>query len=98
MDPDSKAEFLGHHNMLTRKFLQLRSGGMIAQICFSVIWLLTQPGLRAQSSEPGVETGYVISGDGIRLYYTKIGSGTNAVIIIPGRLFMFQDFQKLAKG
>jgi hypothetical protein len=43
------------------------------------------------------ETGYLTSFDGIRLYYAKVGNGSETVII-PGRLFMFRDFQQLAKG
>jgi len=50
-----------------------------------------------QSIPPRVETGYVTSRDGIRLYYAKVGSGSETAII-PGRLFTFPDFQRLAKG
>ena len=44
------------------------------------------------------KTGYLTSNDGVRLYYTKVGSDAKAVIIIPGRLFAYRDFQRLAKG
>ena len=44
-----------------------------------------------------VKTGYVTSNDGVRLYYAKVGSGSKTVIM-PGRLFAFRDFQRLAKG
>ena len=50
-----------------------------------------------QSPPPKVETGYVTSKDGVRLYYAKVGSGSRAVIV-PGRLFLFSDFRPLAKG
>lgn len=40
----------------------------------------------------------MISRDGVRLYYTKIGSGSKNVTIVPGRLFTFRDFQRLARG
>lgn len=43
-------------------------------------------------------TGYVTSNDGVRLYYAKVGSGSKTAIIIPGRLFAFRDFQRLARG
>jgi pimeloyl-ACP methyl ester carboxylesterase len=43
------------------------------------------------------ETGYMTSLDGVRLYYAKVGNGSDTVIV-PGRLFMFRDFQQLAKG
>jgi len=46
---------------------------------------------------PKVETGYVASIDGVRLFYTKVGSGSK-IAIVPGRLFMLPDFQRLAKG
>lgn len=50
-----------------------------------------------QSVPPNVETGYVTSSDGVRLYYAKVGSGS-AIAILPGRLFTFPDFQRLVKG
>src|SRR5262249_18605420 len=50
-----------------------------------------------QCVPPKAETGYVTSKDGVRLYYAKVGSGTKSVIIVPGRLFTFRDFQPLAK-
>jgi len=46
---------------------------------------------------PAVEAGYLQSFDGTRLYYEKVGNGSETVII-PGRLFMFPHFQRLAKG
>jgi proline iminopeptidase len=42
-----------------------------------------------------VEEGFVKAEDDIRLYYQKAGSG-NQTIIIPGRLFIFDDLQQLA--
>jgi hypothetical protein len=50
-----------------------------------------------QSVPPSVKTGYVTSSDGVRLYYAKVGTGSE-VAILPGRLFTFPDFQRLAKG
>lgn len=49
------------------------------------------------AQEQKTETGYLTSFDGVRLYYAKVGNGSNTVIV-PGRLFMFRDFQQLAKG
>src|SRR5215469_18035315 len=43
-------------------------------------------------------TGYVTAKDGVRLHYAKVGSGLKTVIIVPGRLFAFRDFQRLANG
>ena len=52
---------------------------------------------REQSDASMMETGYVTSPDGVRLYYAKVGSGPKAVII-PGRFLVFPAFQRLAKG
>ena len=50
-----------------------------------------------QPVPPKVETGYVTSIDGVRLFYAKVGSGSETAIL-PGRLFTFPDFQRLAEG
>jgi proline iminopeptidase len=42
-----------------------------------------------------VEEGYVKTDDGIRLFYQRAGSGSRT-IIIPGRLFLFDDLKQLA--
>ena len=54
-------------------------------------------GQENKATMPEVETGYVNSFDGTRLYYAKVGSGSETVLI-PGRLFLFPDFRILAKG
>lgn len=54
-------------------------------------------GRESKATMPEVETGYANSFDGTRLYYLKMGSGSETVLI-PGRLFLFPDFQRLAKG
>jgi pimeloyl-ACP methyl ester carboxylesterase len=51
----------------------------------------------ALAAESKLENGYVKTHDGYRLYYEKAGSGKQTVIL-PGRLFMMQDFKKLAEG
>ena len=68
-------------------------------LCFLAVgWCVVPLPLQGQQSiPPRVETGYVTSSDGIRLYYAKVGSGSETAII-PGRLFTFPDFQRLAKG
>lgn len=43
------------------------------------------------------KTGFVKTKDGVRLYFAKVGSGPT-MVMIPGRLFMLRDFQRLAKG
>ena len=42
-----------------------------------------------------VEQGYVTIDDGVRLFYEKAGRGVRTVII-PGRLFVFDDLKPLA--
>lgn len=60
------------------------------------VWVLSVP-VVAMAAEPKLEKGYVRTHDGYRLYYERAGSGKQAVII-PGRLFMIQDFRELAEG
>lgn len=43
------------------------------------------------------EEGYVAAPDGVRLYYQRVGSGKQTVIV-PGRLFLAEDFKRLSKG
>ena len=45
----------------------------------------------------GVETGYVASDDGLRLFYQKTGAGAQTVIV-PYGFTLFKDFRVLAKG
>src|SRR5215469_16214751 len=54
--------------------------------------------LGAQPGMASALTGLLTSKDGVRLYYAKVGSGAKTVIIVPGRLFAFHDFQALAKA
>ena len=42
------------------------------------------------------EDGYLTTPDGVRLYYTRVGNSPD-VIILPGRLFAFQDFAWLGE-
>lgn len=41
------------------------------------------------------EDGYFTTPDGVRLFYTRIGSSPD-VVVLPGRLFAFEDFSWLA--
>lgn len=43
-----------------------------------------------------VEQGHVTTEDGVRLYFQKTGRGSKT-IIAPGRLFLFDDFKRLAE-
>ena len=68
-------------------------------VVFLSLWAacLASPLYGQQSIPMKAETGYVTSRDGVRLYYAKVGNGPKTVII-PGRLFLFRDFQGLATG
>ena len=52
---------------------------------------------RVNSARLKIEEGYVPTDDGTRLFYQKVGS-SKQTIIIPGGLFLFNDFKQLAKG
>lgn len=64
-------------------------------LCCSICFLAPPS---AQPSDARTESGYVTSGDGVRLYYTKVGDSSKTVIVVPGRLFAFHAFQRLAYG
>lgn len=49
------------------------------------------------SAAPKLETGYVRSDDGVRLFYQKAGTGQQ-IVIVPYGFTLFHDFQVLAKG
>ncbi len=63
----------------------------------------TTPPLPSAARQPAASTGdqqaegYVQTEDGTQLFYQKIGNGKQTVII-PGRLFMADDFKSLAAG
>ena len=46
---------------------------------------------------PEAEEGYIRTDDGTRLFYRKVGTGPQTVII-PGGLFLFPDFNQVARG
>jgi pimeloyl-ACP methyl ester carboxylesterase len=47
------------------------------------------------TKQPAIEEGYISTDDGIRLFYQKIGSGSQ-VVILPLRLYTFDAFKQLA--
>jgi proline iminopeptidase len=66
--------------------------------CFFFAWLMLAGASHAQKSDsPKVETGYVTSDDGVRLFYRKIGTGPQ-IVIVPLGFMLFRDFQILAKA
>ena len=74
----------------------------LATVAMLVCLILT-PALVVQSAgtkgskDSQVEEGYVKTRDGVRLFYQKIGSG-NQTVIIPAALFLTRDFRQLADG
>ena len=48
----------------------------------------------AAAPAASVEEGFVTTPDGVRLHYSKIGSG-KTVVIAPGEIFLFDDFKQL---
>jgi proline iminopeptidase len=66
------------------------SFGVLATCCAS-------GAISQTTAEIRVEEGYVVTDDGTRLFYQKTGNGPQKVII-PGRLFLFDDFKQLANG
>src|SRR5687768_8338103 len=59
--------------------------------------LCTVHGCASRPVAPPIDQGYIRATDGVRLFYRKVGSGAPAVIV-PGDLFLFNDFQRLANG
>jgi proline iminopeptidase len=51
----------------------------------------------SRSIAPAIDQGYVTTPDGVRLFYRRVGSDAPAVVV-PGDLFLFEDFQQLARG
>jgi proline iminopeptidase len=55
------------------------------------------PAFGAEPPAPArIEEGFVAAGDGVRLYYQKIGTSPQ-VVILPGRLFAFGEFAWLGE-
>jgi pimeloyl-ACP methyl ester carboxylesterase len=64
---------------------------------FVVLLLTAASGIgQTPSDAPQTQDGYVTTTDGVRLFYQKVGNGTPSVIV-PARLFLYRDFQRLAK-
>lgn len=67
-------------------------------VSFILLALMAAPAF-GQSDSAGlqIEEGYVTTPDGVRLFYQRIGSGAQFVIL-PARLFLIPDFRRLANG
>ena len=59
--------------------------------------LVTIAGFRSDTIAGTTETGYVTTDDGVRLFYRKVGGGSQ-IVIVPYGFTLFHDFQSLAKG
>lgn len=50
-----------------------------------------------KTADQKVEAGFITTDDATRLFYQKVGKG-QPTVIIPGGLFLFEDFKHLANG
>jgi pimeloyl-ACP methyl ester carboxylesterase len=64
---------------------------------FVVLLLAALAGLGQRTSAQQVQTGFVTTPDGVKLFYQRVGRGDHTVIV-PASLFLFHDFQRLAVG
>lgn len=51
----------------------------------------------AEATNQNIEEGYVTTDDGVRLFYKKVGSGSQTVVI-PLGFMLFEDFKRLNEG
>ena len=82
---------------LRRTTVRILSVGILVAGCAVGALSQTKPGAQKRAVEARVEQGYIATDDGTRLFYQKVGNGPQKVII-PGRLFLFDDFKQLAGG
>ncbi|HSE98688.1 MAG TPA: alpha/beta hydrolase [Blastocatellia bacterium] len=82
---------------LVERAASILLAGMLAICCTSGAFSQTRQRDQKGPSEIRVEEGYVATDDGTRLFYQKAGNGPQKVII-PGRLFLIDDFRRLARG
>jgi pimeloyl-ACP methyl ester carboxylesterase len=64
--------------------------------CLLLVLVIRYEG-QPSSAPLSVNQGCVATPDGVKLFYQKVGSGRETVIL-PARLFLFRDFQRLANG
>jgi proline iminopeptidase len=62
----------------------------------AVLAAVTAAPMTAQESKGAFTEGYLTTQDGVRLYYRKVGSSPR-IVIQPGRLFAFADFEWLGE-
>lgn len=71
-------------------------GNVRKALCALLLAALPLLAAPAQALELAAEEGYLTTPDGVKLYYQKVGSGER-VVILPGRLFVFDDFRRLGE-
>jgi pimeloyl-ACP methyl ester carboxylesterase len=69
----------------------------IAYYLVAILMTASATHARQESKSATVDTGYVTTDDGVRLFYRRVGSGPQTVIV-PLGFMLFQDFQVLSKG
>jgi proline iminopeptidase len=73
---------------------------VLRSCCLLALWPVAGACVRAGTAAPtrqAVEQGYVTTPDGVRLFYRKLGSGGGGTaVVLPGDLFLFDDFRRLA--
>jgi pimeloyl-ACP methyl ester carboxylesterase len=66
----------------------------LASLTISIIATIVATAQCAASTPPRIEEGYVSTDDGTRLFYQKLGNGSQ-VVILPLRLYTFEAFKQL---
>jgi pimeloyl-ACP methyl ester carboxylesterase len=67
---------------------------LLASLTISIIATIVATAQCAASTPPRIEEGYVSTDDGTRLFYQKLGNGSQ-VVILPLRLYTFEAFKQL---
>jgi proline iminopeptidase len=75
---------------------RLTLGFMLVQVLSTIGSIYGQPSNK-KAATLKVQEGYIQTDDGTKLYYRKTGSGKQ-IVIIPGDLFLFDDFKQFANG
>jgi proline iminopeptidase len=71
--------------------------GLLFAVPVSLALTLAAPAwAQTPDRAPRVEDGYITTPDGVRLYYQKVGTSPQ-VVMLPGRLFAFTDFEWLGE-
>lgn len=63
----------------------------------AALGLLLAACLAGPAAAQSVDEGYLMSDDGLKIFYRKVGNGSQTVIL-PGALFLYDDFHAMTKG